>query len=499
MKQLGRFHLLRDIFTFSSTSIFSQILGVISSFVVAKILGPTDFGVWNAVSIALVYGAFCDLGILPAMARDLPFYIGQGNIQKASEIRNTAYVTTLVASLLVMVVLVGISFDKTQSPYMVLGLRGMAVVIVLQRVYIYYLTVFRCYNEFTLLSKLQVVFAVINTVFVILLVIEYGFMGRISAAILVYIPVLCYVIFRKKNKPVFKFNKNIAWHLTKIGIPLTLSSIFAGFLTTVDRLMIIKYLDATQLGYFGISLMITSLIFLIPGSVNQVLYPRIANRFGEAQRDILSIENYILTPTIIIAYLVPILIGFGYLILPIVIELFLPQYLEGLSAARIVLIGMFFSSIAGTTDYLLVIVGKLKQYVIIGFCVLFLNISMNFIVLELGWGISGIALSGTLGMSFFYSAAFIGYALFLYSKSKLDFVKFGLKIYLPFIYMYSVLILLEKTVQFHAFSPILGDFPLVMMRVGLFLLCCVPLLYFACKELGVEFSIAGVIHYLNQR
>jgi hypothetical protein len=72
-----KFQIIRDILSYSASGIVAQALGLIAGFWVARLLGPSDFGVWNAVSLVLVYGAYLELGALSAMGRDLPFYHGQ--------------------------------------------------------------------------------------------------------------------------------------------------------------------------------------------------------------------------------------------------------------------------------------------------------------------------------------------------------------------------------------------------------------------------------------
>ena len=70
----GRPKIIKDIIGYSSSSLISQALSLVVGFWVARILGPSDFGIWNAVSLVLVYGAYSEFGILSAMGRDLPFY-----------------------------------------------------------------------------------------------------------------------------------------------------------------------------------------------------------------------------------------------------------------------------------------------------------------------------------------------------------------------------------------------------------------------------------------
>ena len=147
----------------------------------------------------------------------------------------------------------------------------------------------------------------------------------------------------------------------RVGLPILISGFVLSLLATVDRLMVITFLGEKQLGYFGLALLLTSIISLVPSMASQVLYPRITYEFGNSGKSIEALRSFVLIPPIIISTLLPIIIGSLYLSLPLVISVFLPAYTPGISAARIVIVGIFFFGIMGLTDYFLVTIGKLKQ------------------------------------------------------------------------------------------------------------------------------------------
>ena len=477
-----RFRILKDVVSYSSSAVFGQALGLVSGALVAKLLGPTEFGTWNAVSLALVYGAYFDIGILPAMARDVPIHRGQGDPARAKEIEGTAFTTTFVGALLVAVILVAISLLPGQPKSTVFGLRGMAIVIVPQRLYAYYQTILRCYNEFGLLSRLQVIFAAVSAVLAVLLVLQFGFEGRVVAAAVAQFLVLAYVGSIWKLDGFFRFSLPVAAQLARTGVPIIVSSVVIGFLTTIDRLMIVTCLGPTELGYFGVSLMITGIVFLIPWAASQVIYPRLTHRFGESGKDLLPLKNYVLLPTILTAYLVPVLIGVIYLTLPAVVELLLPQYTPGIVAGRIVLIGMFFFSIVGVTDYFLVTIGKLRQYVLLACLALALNGVLDLLFLVMGMGINGVALGGTAITYFCYAVALVGYALSHYTRRSADWARFFAKLLLPFAYMVVLLAALERLVVLDRADRTFERFVILGSRLTLFLLGCLPLVYAASRE-----------------
>jgi O-antigen/teichoic acid export membrane protein len=478
----------KDIASYSSSAVLAQGLGLISGFVVARWLGPTDYGILNVVSLVLIYGAYFDFGILPAMGRDLPLLRGQGDLDQAKAIESAAFGATVVSSVLVAVTVLALAFTPSYSPLMAFGLGGMAILLVLQRLYGYYITVLRGYNEFGRLSQLQALSALLATTLIVVGVLWLGFIGRIVAALLSQLLMLVYVVRIRKWEIAFSLELPVIWKLIKVGMPIIVSSVILGFLTTVDRVMIVTYLGETQLGYFGIAALIVSVVSLIPGMAVQALYPRMAHKYGESGHSIASLQDYVLVPSLMLGFLLPLLIGPVYLVLPFIVQTLLPAYTPGILAARIVLLGIFFFALLGLTDYFLVIIGKLKQYVFFACLALALNLILDLLFLNWGWGIVGIALGGTLITYFFYAIAIIGYGLSHYTRRASDWIIFATKLLAPYGYMLALLWGVEWLVNVPDPSEITSILLMMGGRLLLFGLGCLPLVYAAAREVKLEFS-----------
>ena len=119
----NRFHILRDTFHYSASAVVSQVVGLVSGFWIARLLGPHDYGIWNAVLLVLAYGAYLEFGVLSAMGRDLPLYIGQGDLQKASVIEGAARYVTICGAFTAAVIVLAFSLLPVHSPMMAIGLR----------------------------------------------------------------------------------------------------------------------------------------------------------------------------------------------------------------------------------------------------------------------------------------------------------------------------------------------------------------------------------------
>jgi O-antigen/teichoic acid export membrane protein len=473
----------------------SQAIGLVSGFWIARLLGPHDYGIWNAVLLVLSYGSFVEFGVLSAMGRDMPIYLGQGDWQKAVAVDGAARYTTIFGAIFASMGVLAFSFLTTHSSMMALGLRVMAVVLVLQQIYTYHRIVLRSNNQIAQLSQQQVILAILNAGLSIVLVVVLGLTGRMMAAILTQAIIVMYALYRNPWQSVPKFNLSFSWSLICVGAPILVSGFIITLLTSIDRLMVITFLGETQLGYLGLALLLVSVISVIPGMASQVLYPRVTYHFGNTDRNIEALRSYVLTPPVILSTLLPLLIGPLYLVLPFVVKTFLPAYTPGIAAARIVAVGIFFYGILGLTDYFLVTIGKLKQYALFGCIALVLDIVIDILFIYMGYGIEGIAVGGTLLTYFFYSCIVIGYALSHYTRKYGDWVRFFSRLWAPFIYMLLLLWSVENIVDYLASSFSYTD-PLLTTsaKVILYLLGCPPLIYITGKKLKLDFSRASLAH-----
>lgn len=471
----------------------AQGLGLIAGFWVARLIGPSNYGIWNAVSLVLAYGAYLELGALSAMGRDLPFYIGQGDVKKAAAVEGTARRLTIIGALLGALLVLSFSFLSSHSPMMALGLQAMAAVLILQQVYTYHRVVLRSHNQFNELSQQQVLFAVLSSGLAVVFVVFLELEGRMIAAVLAQAAIVLYAVRRNPWRPVPKFEWHVAWSLMRVGIPIIISGFIVSLLVTIDRLMVITFLGEKQLGFFGLALLLTTVVSLIPAMASQVLYPRITYQFGNSGKSVESLRSFVLTPPKILSTLLPIIIGVLYLSVPLVISALLPAYSQGITAARIVVVGIFFYGILGLTDYFLVTTGKLKQYAFFGCIALVFNIVLDLLFIHMGYGIEGIAVAGTLLTYFFYSCIVIGYALSHYTTQPGDWVRFFLRLWFPFVYMLALLWLSEISIE--RLMPSVSKIEMLFAtsaKVLLYIIGCIPLIFMAFREMKLDLSILSL-------
>ncbi len=490
--------ILKDIFSYSSSSYISQGVGLLSGLIIASKLGPEDYGIYNAVTLVLGYAAYSELGVLSTMSRDLPFHIGQSNLQKSKDIDSAARYMTFIGAVCASIIIFYFSLFLSISPKMAFGLRIMSLVVIFQQIYTYHRTILRCNNNFKELSQQQIILSIISAIITILFVEFSGFNGRMLAALILQFLILLYAIYRNPWKESSKFDFATIFGSIKTGLPILASGFIITLVTSIDRLMIVTFLGATSLGYFGLSIMLISVISLIPAMTSQVLYPRISYHFGQSGKNIDELSSYVIKPPIILSAILPFLIGPIILSLPFVINLFLPAFIPGISAARIVVSGIYFYGILGLTDYFLVTTGKLKLYALFGIIALIINIIFDFIFIKMGLGIEGIAFGGTLLTYLIYSSIVIGYAVSFYKKSTFSVLLYFLKLWMPFFYMISIIWSIEFIFE-HFLINFLFNFSFfsVILKILIYLIACMPFKSIITKETNLDLSYMALVNLVK--
>ncbi len=246
---------------------------------------------------------------------------------------------------------------------------------------------------------------------------------------------------------------------------------------TIDRLMILAFLGRKELGYYAVAILAANIIDFIPTAVHNIYLPRIMKHAGEH----LSHEHmgmFWLKPLYAVSFILPIIVGLGWLLSPVVIQILLPKYLPGVFALKILIFGMCFASIPLLTRNLFIALNKqfrvLGAYLVSGL----LCLGLNYVFLSYGLGITGVALSTTLTF-LFLGIMFIYMALSLLGR-KTELFKVVATVYSPSLIIALLLLLLEY-VSFIS-SSIGGEISMTVLKVICYLLFLVIGLYLFNKQ-----------------
>lgn len=470
-----------DATKFSIASYFAKIFDLLSGVVIRRILGPMVMGIFAELMLIFQYAKHYHLGTYESLDREIPYFNGRGDFNRVEEIKDAGFSFSFIASIIVGGSLILISNFLNLDKRLTLGLHLIAILIIAQSIITLFIIIARTHHKFTLLSRYNFLFSMIGATLTICLVTKFGLYGLLYALILTDIFA---ILFFLKNGFYLKVKIHQNWkeigRLLKIGFPILLYGFIFTTLLSVDRFMIIAFLGRVQLGYYSIATMMAGYLILLPNLLYTVLFPRFYEAFGR-EGDIKKLEYHFLTPTYIIAYLLPLIIGLTILILPLLIKYLMPQYWASLIPSYILLLGTFFISLLGMSSYLLIALNKQNRIVIMGTIAIIVGVLFNYLFIKkLHFGLEGVALS-MLITYFLYSIFLISFAFSHYTKKVFKHMALFLKLYFPIVWI--GLILYWLYLGFNDTSLTLKkDIINFFIQSGILLLGYLPLFYYINKK-----------------
>lgn len=472
---------IQDTIRYATSVLLAQFVLFVGGIAIARFLGPTHFGLWNGLQLILLYASYSQLGLVNALNRELPFRRGKGESAQAEQVRSTTLggvlVTALVASGAILVY--STIATSRHSPLVILGLRFICLLVVLQQIYTYFEICFRTEHEFGVVSKLRLYRTVLDVSLAVFLTYAFDLEGRLWAATLTFIVILAYIFWQHPVpfRPTFDLKE--AGRLIAIGLPIMMVGLVYGLLQSIDRVLILAFLNPTHLGYYAIGLTATSVLGILPGVVGEILYPRFAERYG-ATNSPSQLKEYVLTPTYLLAHLLPLFQGTIYLLIPYVILTVLPKYAPGIRPARILVMGSFFLALAGFASDFLNTINKQAMNLMAQIASLVIAVSSTYVVLRLGWGIQGVALATVL-TSLLYSIALLGYVLLRHFATPAEGIKILWALYIPFSYCLALLLLIDL-IPDGAMDQGIPSLSVVLVKVAIFALLVLPLIFRANRR-----------------
>jgi O-antigen/teichoic acid export membrane protein len=218
---------------------------------------------------------------------------------------------------------------------------------------LYHVTALRALGEFTRSSVGTAVQALVGGGLGLALVWSTGVWGLLAGWLmggLIALAVLRGGAVRVPLAPAFPRE---GWSLARLGFPVF--GLFAAslLLRSVDRLALVRYGTAEELGHYSIGLLAAGLVTYLPESAAAVLYPRIAAAAG-GSRDPERTRDEVVRAQRGLTLLLPAAVGLGMLWAGPVVAWLLPAFRDGVPALRVLAVGALMLSVGTLPGYHLV-------------------------------------------------------------------------------------------------------------------------------------------------
>jgi O-antigen/teichoic acid export membrane protein len=476
-----RRQIVRDASWYVTATYITQVLAVLSGLVTRRFLGPYLMGVVSSLQVLQTYATYTHLGTLQAAERELPYGYSKEDTTRTEQIERTTLSFSMLTGLagsLILLLIAAVGSSKNDIALTV-GLVVFSALTFIQQFFNYYTVRLRSRKEFILLSKNQAAMSALGTVLIVIGVVLFNVYGLYAQRLITMLAQVAFLYLNSRYVLRPGIDLVELKRLLVIGFPLLIYSIAFATLLNVDRISVLKWLGLEQLGIYSIALMVNLYIFNVPNVVSTVLYPRVQEAYASGKDNAQAIAHYVTIPCTVVAYLLPVVIGGFYLVVPPIVVMFLPDYVSGILAYKIILIGSFFIALIHMPGQFLITINKQVRMIVIIGVALLVGFGLNRLFIYWGWGISGVAI-GTSVSYFLFCFALLFYALAHFSTWK-GIAIFSGKLLIPAIY--SSLLLWGTTKLINTEGADLGGLTLGVVAQGaVFLLLYAPMLWYINRE-----------------
>jgi O-antigen/teichoic acid export membrane protein len=477
--------ILKDTVSLSIFKYLSFILTLISTAVLLRLLPTATFGIYSAILLALNYSRFAFLVPYSAAYKKIPFLRGQGRSEKAVQaVRDLSFGPTFFVMAVIAVAAFFISFFLPfYSSEILNSIRLLAVLVLLQHFFFFYTNFLRIDKKFSLVGFLELVLIVIRLLLFLLLVKPLGLEGALIAFIISFIATSIFGFFLKRYSFSFspKTINRTAWRLFVYGLPPAIVGIISTLFVTVDRVMIINFLNSEMLGYYAFAAIFVDVIIFVPDAISTVIFPRQTELFGR-HTSAEKIKNFLIFPVQIISCFVPFVIAGAFFFVEFFVRWLFPNYIPAIPTVNVLILSAFFLAIDQHVVNFLISLSKEKVVLFVRVLLLLLAVVLSYFFISAGFGILGVACSTII--IFFVEFVFLSiYSLALTGLKKSELLKIVLSYIVPFILMLAVFYLSKLFAFDIGFS--ISSFLLLLLEYLIFCLLNLPLLYYLNKKTGV--------------
>jgi len=258
-----------------------QIIGLARGLAVPLLVTPARYGLWRILLLVWQYGMYLHLGSFALLNRDLPGLLARGERERASDMRRIAFWGTMVASSLAAIGLIVFSAIQApgEDPARAWALRISAIGLVVQQVYLYLMLDLRVQSRFGRMSLLDFYQATAALVFMIPLAYVAGVPGLALGMTLAATLAVATFARRSAFDPP-KLDLRAFLRQAARGIPLSGLPFLNTTTTSVGQIVAASILGLEATGFYGLGVMIGTVVYAIPRALGMVLYPRYLESFA---------------------------------------------------------------------------------------------------------------------------------------------------------------------------------------------------------------------------
>ncbi|MEI7752471.1 MAG: oligosaccharide flippase family protein, partial [Candidatus Omnitrophota bacterium] len=403
-----RERIIKDTMMYSVANYIAMVVGIFLSIVTKNILGALGAGYFAMIKVFISYGDLSDLGSRDAMLREVAQAVGSGKNEEARKVRDVVFCFTLISSAIVVLIFMGISLFYIKDPILRYGVMIAGPLVFVTQLYNFMITFMRILKRVFSLSLTIVVNILGVAFFSILGAYAGGVFGMVTGLIIAAL-FSAYFAYRASGTQLgIRWEPREILRLVRIGLPLVISGYAMSVFLSVDAIMIGKMIGYKQLGFYTIALMSVQQINSLGRFTQIILQPYVQEKYGK-EKNLVSSKSLFVKSTSVLIYLLPVFIAMIYYGVPVVVNYFLPKFILGLSAMRILTAAYYFVAVNEMSASILFTINKQSRTIPIFIAMTAFAIGLNYLFIVMGQGIKGVAFATAISF-FCYFVIFFCYA-----------------------------------------------------------------------------------------
>lgn len=405
---------------FIAATIFSSSIHFVFSIYVKAFVSPLEYGMYSTCLLLQTYMSYLQLGTLNAFNRDYPQLVGAGKNEECEKYRNVVFSFILcayiIAAIISCVIIFFISNAKSMDVRYSIGLLLIVIITVLTMVENFGNYRCRIDKGFKYISIVTIA-ELLSVPVSFLLIKKIGYYAIFLNSIIAML--IGIALYYKMSYKDFKFVIDITMlvGIIKSGMPLLISGLIWTVVNSIDKFVILGFINTEALGVYGIAQNAFTYMILIPTAMSQIFYAQMGKEYGKT-REVSTLVDVSMKFSVILAAITSFIALVAYFFLPILVYRFMPSYSNGVLSSQILILGLSIYAATLINGNILTILKKNGALLAGSVCMCILNAICSIgYVLVLGATIESVAF-GTATSYVFYTFIIV-YQVHKYANCKI--------------------------------------------------------------------------------
>ncbi len=360
LNEIRRKKSFKDFISLVSVTFLMQPIAIIKNFIVAKYLGPADFGLIKSVELIQMMNKFGNLGFVSVAQREIGTANGQNDFVKANRIRSAAYSGEILLSFM-------LTISGIVSSYFFEG-TTIKILIILASLGLFFAKVSHIFDaEATIQKKFKIIRNVNLFHGLIVAVLTASLVAFLNVYIVLISPIIAsivgLIIYYNRIQIKYRFTIDFSEikKILSVSVFFSLATLSYGSYRYAERILVLSTMGTMELGIYGFASMLADqliTVFLVAVKVRKIYVYEALGR-----GDLKFAHKLVYKETLLLLGIGILAAGALAFTIPYLIEWFLPKWTSAILASQIFLLVIPFKII---TSYAAIVttsplVNKVKQ------------------------------------------------------------------------------------------------------------------------------------------